>query len=92
MEYGYNLRARYSEEEWSETPAERKTRMRFANQMKAEKTLNLVGTPDDRMRLDAAFGAVLNAVAVPKGTCPKCHKHIGRGIYGHIQVCKGDKA
>jgi len=26
---------------------------------------------------------------VPKGTCPKCGKHVGRGVHFHAKRCKG---
>ncbi len=29
------------------------------------------------------------AVDVPKGTCPKCLQHIGRGIAFHVKRCEG---
>jgi hypothetical protein len=25
---------------------------------------------------------------VPKGTCPTCGKHIGRGLHFHMKACK----
>ena len=25
----------------------------------------------------------------PKGVCPKCLKHIGRGVHFHAMICKG---
>lgn len=37
-----------------------------------------------------AFAEAFGLVAVPKGTCPKCKKHIGRGIGFHIKACNGD--
>jgi len=27
--------------------------------------------------------------AVPKGVCPVCRKHIGRGVHFHAKRCKG---
>jgi hypothetical protein len=27
---------------------------------------------------------------VPRGTCPKCHEYIGRGIAGHMRRCSGE--
>jgi hypothetical protein len=29
------------------------------------------------------------AVEAPKGTCPKCGKHIGRGLHFHTRSCTG---
>lgn len=29
------------------------------------------------------------APKTPKGVCPKCGKHIGKGIAGHKRACKG---
>ncbi len=29
--------------------------------------------------------------ALPKGQCPKCGKHIGRGSHFHIAKCEGVK-
>lgn len=26
---------------------------------------------------------------VEKGTCPKCGKHIGKGIHFHVKACDG---
>lgn len=51
------LRGYFTEEEWNETPAQRKERLRTKT--------------------------------APKGVCPKCGKHIGRGIHRHVKVCKG---
>lgn len=28
---------------------------------------------------------------IKKGTCPKCGKHIGRGLFLHTRKCKGAK-
>lgn len=28
----------------------------------------------------------------PKGTCPKCGKHIGRGLHFHVKSCEGANA
>lgn len=27
---------------------------------------------------------------VPKGHCPRCAKHIGRGLHFHMRSCRGD--
>lgn len=27
--------------------------------------------------------------SLPKGVCPNCLKHIGRGLYGHQRNCDG---
>lgn len=27
---------------------------------------------------------------VPKGHCPRCGKHIGRGLHFHVKWCKAD--
>lgn len=34
-------------------------------------------------------GDVTTWKPVAKGTCPKCGKHIGKGIAGHKKACKG---
>jgi hypothetical protein len=26
---------------------------------------------------------------LPKGTCPKCKKHIGKGYFKHVKACDG---
>lgn len=31
----------------------------------------------------------LKAKPVPVGVCPKCGRHIGRGIAFHVKACKG---
>lgn len=28
--------------------------------------------------------------SIPKGECPKCGRHIGRGIAKHVKGCNGD--
>lgn len=33
--------------------------------------------------------AVEAVLSVPKGTCPICKKHIGRGVTFHAKGCKG---
>lgn len=33
--------------------------------------------------------ARLAAPVVPKGTCPKCGEHIGKGIHFHVKACNG---
>lgn len=45
-------------------------------------------SPDNAMV--QAFAEAFGLVAVPKGACPKCKKHIGRGIQFHIKACNGD--
>jgi hypothetical protein len=30
------------------------------------------------------------AIDPPKGTCPKCGKHIGRGLHFHVKACGHD--
>lgn len=35
-------------------------------------------------------GAKASPVSVPKGHCPKCGKHIGRGLHFHVKACSGD--
>ena len=37
-----------------------------------------------------ADAAKVAPVIAPKGCCPKCGKHIGKGIYFHVKACKGD--
>ncbi len=27
-----------------------------------------------------------------KGTCPKCGKHVGKGVHFHVRFCDGDPA
>jgi len=29
-------------------------------------------------------------IEIKKGQCPKCLKHIGRGLAGHLRGCNGD--
>lgn len=28
---------------------------------------------------------------LPKGTCPKCREHIGRGLHFHVKACDGSR-
>lgn len=30
------------------------------------------------------------APALDKGTCPKCGKHVGKGVHFHVRSCDGD--
>lgn len=50
-----------------------------------------------RMHLmDMEFAAMeaerARAAPVPKGVCPICRRHIGRGIHMHRKVCARDHA
>lgn len=29
---------------------------------------------------------------IEKGACPKCGKHIGRGLHFHVKACEGTNA
>lgn len=28
-------------------------------------------------------------MALPKGSCPKCGKHVGKGLHFHVMACDG---
>ncbi len=44
-----------------------------------------------RMQLRAAVDEFFTQaeLGVPKGHCPKCKRHIGRGIHRHVKACRG---
>lgn len=44
----------------------------------------------DRQRKAAKSAVPGPSVDVPKGVCPKCGEHVGRGIAFHMKKCLGD--
>lgn len=46
-------------------------------------------TDEELAESPAQRKARMARLAVPKGTCPKCGEHIGKGIHFHMKACNG---
>lgn len=46
--------------------------------------------PADPLAVNLWRKQIRKAAATELGTCPKCKKHIGRGVAFHIKACKAD--
>lgn len=44
-------------------------------------------TDEELAETPAQRKARLQAPATPKGVCPKCNEHIGRGLHMHMKAC-----
>lgn len=96
MESGYRLRAYFTEQEWNETPNERKERL---NRERAEKVrakeqnwVPVGEAVEQRPRAPIPLAGTdwrEAKATVGPGICPKCQKKIGRGVYGHWLKCEG---
>lgn len=46
-------------------------------------------TDEELAESPAERKARLAAASLPKGTCPQCRVHIGKGVHFHVKHCKG---
>jgi len=50
---------------------------------------NMHKTNDGAENVTVMSEAFKEAEAKKRGVCPKCERHIGRGVHFHVRACKG---